>query len=226
MQTVSSKYGKVQEHWNGIDMTMNARLANVLLQGGLSTGKTMTDNCEVRDQYFNKVYIPSSLIGRGINTTAAAAAVSADNCHLETPFLTQLKFQGSYTLPWQDIQVSAALQSIPGGRLQANYTARNAVIKPSLNRDLSAGPTTTVSLQIVAPGSMYLERLNQLDLRLGKNIKLGGSTLKASLGIFNALNENTIIGANSAFGTDGALWLEPDSIVNARLLKFEAQLNF
>ena len=50
MQTVSSKYGKVQEHWNGIDMTMNARLANDPPAGRRQHGLTMTDNCEVRDQ--------------------------------------------------------------------------------------------------------------------------------------------------------------------------------
>ena len=49
--TFASNYGKQIEHWNGVDFTVNARPGNgVLLQGGVSTGRTSTDNCEVRAQ--------------------------------------------------------------------------------------------------------------------------------------------------------------------------------
>ena len=43
-------YGKQQAHWDGIDLNVDARLRNGLfLQGGVSTGKTMTDNCDIVD---------------------------------------------------------------------------------------------------------------------------------------------------------------------------------
>ena len=46
----ASVYGKQQPHWDGVDLTVDARLRNGLfLQGGVSTGKTMTDNCEIVD---------------------------------------------------------------------------------------------------------------------------------------------------------------------------------
>ena len=46
--TLASNYGKQMEHWNGIDVTVNARLPQgIRLQGGMSTGRTSTDNCEV-----------------------------------------------------------------------------------------------------------------------------------------------------------------------------------
>ena len=48
LNTLSDKYGKQIENWNGVDVTVNARLQNGLtLQGGVSTGKTMEDNCEI-----------------------------------------------------------------------------------------------------------------------------------------------------------------------------------
>ena len=38
-------------HWNGVDFSANARLQNgVMLQGGVSTGRTTTDNCDVIGQ--------------------------------------------------------------------------------------------------------------------------------------------------------------------------------
>ncbi len=41
-------FGKQTEHWNGMDFSANARLQNgLVLQGGVSTGRATTDNCEV-----------------------------------------------------------------------------------------------------------------------------------------------------------------------------------
>ena len=48
VQTSSSDYGKQQEHFDGIDVTVNGRLpSGGMLQGGFSMGKTMTDNCDI-----------------------------------------------------------------------------------------------------------------------------------------------------------------------------------
>ena len=48
--TLAENYGKQIEHWNGVDVIVNARLANgVFLQGGTSTGRTSTDNCDIVD---------------------------------------------------------------------------------------------------------------------------------------------------------------------------------
>ena len=48
--TFADNFGKQIEHWNGVDITVNARPgAGMLLQGGVSTGRTSTDNCDIRD---------------------------------------------------------------------------------------------------------------------------------------------------------------------------------
>ena len=42
------EYGTQTEHWNGVDINVNARTSNgIQLQGGMSTGRTSTNNCEV-----------------------------------------------------------------------------------------------------------------------------------------------------------------------------------
>src|SRR5262249_253788 len=147
----AKRYGRQQETWNGIDLTALARLERLMLQGGISTGKTMTDNCDVVVRLDN----PSNRF-----------------CHVETPFLLQAKFAATYRLPWE-MQVSAALQSIPGNALSANYVATNAVISPSLGRNLSSGTSGTVTINLVEPGTLYGPRLNQLDLRAIKAIRVG-----------------------------------------------------
>ncbi len=50
--TLARDFGKQTEHWNGMDFSANARLQNgLVLQGGVSTGRTTTDNCEVIAQF-------------------------------------------------------------------------------------------------------------------------------------------------------------------------------
>jgi hypothetical protein len=46
--TLASNYGVMQQRWQGYDFTLNARRQNgILLQRGVSSGKGMTDNCDM-----------------------------------------------------------------------------------------------------------------------------------------------------------------------------------
>ena len=48
IQTFASSFGEQYEHWNGVDVNVNARLPHgILVIGGFSTGRTSTDNCDV-----------------------------------------------------------------------------------------------------------------------------------------------------------------------------------
>src|SRR6185436_11430843 len=45
--TLSDNFGTQIQHWNGVDVNVNARFASgLVVQGGTSTGRTSTDNCE------------------------------------------------------------------------------------------------------------------------------------------------------------------------------------
>ena len=49
--TFAENYGTQIEHWDGFDLILTARpRSGVSLQGGLSSGRTTTDNCEVAAQ--------------------------------------------------------------------------------------------------------------------------------------------------------------------------------
>ena len=200
----SATYGKQVERWSGVDLGITARPgAGVLLQGGISTGKRVTDNCDIVIKLDNP---------------------SRYNCHTETPYQTQIKLMGSYRLPYQ-IDVAGSFQGLPGAALAANYTATNAVILPSLGRNLSAGANSTVTVNLIPPGSEFLERLNQLDLRFARTFTVGGSRVKGTFDIYNALNSSTVLQWTAAYGTDGRGWV-PQEIVQARLMKFELQFEF
>ena len=74
-------------------------------------------------------------------------------------------------IPRADVQLSAVFQSKPGAMLAANYAVPNSAVAPSLGRNLS-GNAPNVTVNLVAPGTMYGDRINQLDVRVGKTLRV------------------------------------------------------
>ena len=105
--------------------------------------------------------------------------------------------------------------------IAATYTATTAQIQPSLGRPLSGG-AANVSVNLVQPGKMYGERLNQLDFRFARPVRFNGKRAQFSLDLYNALNVDTVLTVNNAFAT----WLRPQSVMLARFAKLSMQLDF
>jgi hypothetical protein len=205
--TLSRNFGEQVEYWQGVDFTLNARpRPGVLLQGGISTGRTVTDTCEIRAK------LPET-------------ALTNPFCHVATAFLTQAKFLGTYTIPRIDVQVSGTFQSLPGPNLLANYVASNALVQPSLGRPL-AGNAANVTVSILEPGTLYGERLNQLDLRFGKILRFGRTRANVGIDVFNAFNSNAVLAENFNYAGTGATWRQPNEIVLARFVKFDVKFDF
>ena len=152
--TLASDFGKHIEHWNGMDFTLKARLPNGLrLQGGVSTGRTAP-------------------------TTASFGRPCSENpqssrfCHVDTNFLTQVKVLGAYTVPKIDVQLAATFQSLPGPNILANYIApTRRCSRRSAVRCPAAPPTSRSTC--IEPGTIYGDRMNQVDLRMGKLFRFG-----------------------------------------------------
>jgi len=209
--TFAENFGKQIEHWNGVDVSFNARLRQgLIVQGGFSTGRTSLDVCEIRAQ------LPELSVG-------APFAVNQTNpqCHIDSIFLTQVKLLGTYTVPRIDVQVAATFQSLPGPHVLANYVATNAIIQPSLGRPLSGG-AANATINVIEPGQTYGDRLNQLDLRFAKILRFGRTRTAINLDLYNALNANPVLTQNNNF----AAWQVPLSILDARLLKISGQFDF
>jgi hypothetical protein len=76
---------------------------------------------------------------------------------------------------------------------------------------------------LISPGTLYDNRLNQVDVRLAKSVKVGGGRLQGTVSVFNLLNGNKITLLNTQYGTS---WLQPLQIMQGRLVKFGAQFDF
>jgi hypothetical protein len=90
-----------------------------------------------------------------------------------------------------------------------------------LGRNL-AGGESNVTVDLVAPRSMFGDRVNQLDLRIGKILRVGRTRVTPSLDIFNALNTNVVLQRSSAYAT----WLRPQQILTARFVKLGVLMEF
>jgi hypothetical protein len=219
----ASDVGGISQMFNGFDIGMNARFGKGgLFSGGLSTGKTVYDNCNA----LMNVAPPASPVG------APSAWLGNTNYCRQTlawAAQTQLKFQGVYPLPFWDIQASATFQSLAGIPEGGNYVATNAQIAPSLGRNLSAcGAAATCTATVTtnnlfAPNSILEGRLNQADARLSKNFRVARGRIRANFDLYNIFNASTITQVNTTYG---ATWLAPRGILPGRLFKLGAQVNF
>jgi hypothetical protein len=226
--TRADNIGTRLQHWNGVDATVNARLRGILLQGGLNVGKTSVNECNLASS------VPEILFPNGTGTrtpldqcdnTSVGSLTSASFLGgSTTPWLMQVKLLGSYMLPYE-IQVAATYQTVPGPERRATVTYSNAVVQPALGRPLSQ--TTSVTINVIDPGTVYAERLHQLDLRVTKLLKLGRGRLRANLDVYNALNNNAPLNFPTAFNAaNPILWQRPGVIMPARLAKVSFQVDF
>jgi len=207
--TFAKDYGVQTEHWNGVDVTLNWRLARgMTFQGGVSTGQRVLDTCDVIDD------LPE------------AALLTTPYCHQKENFLTDGKLIWTYNIPKVDVTVSGLFFSRPGPQLSANQVIPNSVVRQSLGRDLSAN-AQNVTVNLVQPGSMFGERRNQLDLRFTKPFTVDRLRLGASLELYNTFNANTVL-TESATYRDASLngWRVPTSIMPPRFIKLSLQMDF
>ena len=206
-QTFSRVYGGETRQWNGVEINFTARVRNGLtFQGGTSTGRLTTDECELRE------VLPE--IG-----------LLDPYCRETPPFTTQFKGLGSYVIPVIDVQVSGTFQSLVGDLLAANYSFPSAVVAGSLGRPLS-GNAQFATVNLVDPGDVYGDRINQLDFRVSKIVRFGGTRAQIAVDLYNALNANSIESYNQTFVAGSQSWPRPTGILEARFIKITTQLDF
>jgi len=220
----ADNFGTQLQHWNGVDFSVDARLKNGLfLQAGLSTGKTLTDNCDVIDD------VPEALTVSGaagiqpqVTGAAAGQVTPASFCHQETPFLTQYKGLVSYSLPWYGVRVSGTLQSLPGPQIVATnvYNNANRAALTTLGRNFTNAQAT---INTIAPASAYGDRLNQIDLRFTKIVNVGKGRIDFNVDLYNAFNSDAVIGE---LGSIGPVWRLPTTVIQPRFVKFAARWDF
>ncbi len=163
--------------FRAIDANIRARLAGVFLTAGTSTGRSLSNTCQVEN----------------LN-----ALRFCDQSLYDIPFLTTVKVTGSYALPWRTLEVSGVWSSLPGSERVINYTVARAQL-PQLTT------VASVLVRLNEPGSEYLPRLTTLDLALGWRTRVGDWSVRPRVELFNALNSNVILQETNQYPSHGTV---------------------
>jgi hypothetical protein len=144
------------------------------------------------------------------------------------PYRGQYKLSGTYPLPY-GVSVSGSFRSEPGGGGGANgadssqnnnYSISKAIFKTATGQTLTQ---TSVLVQLLQPGTVYLPAINTVDVRLSKKVQVGKVRVQGQLDIFNAFNANTVTGYTQTFG---ASYQSVSNILSARILQVGGTLTF
>jgi hypothetical protein len=225
---LSSNFGEMKENWHGFDVSLNARLRNGLtVQGGTSTGRRMQDNCTVRAALPETYSWASTTAVQTTRVTTSTGALANPWCRVVEPFRTSFRGLGTYIVPKVDLNLSLTWRSDPGGDLAANYVVTSAIAQPSLGRPLSSG---NVTVNLVQPGTLYGARVNNLDMRIAKLLRFSGVRAQFGVDVYNLLNTDVVTTYNEGYtaptATSGSIWLTPNSILPARYVRLNMQLDF
>jgi hypothetical protein len=183
-----------------------------MVQGGFNTGKSDNDYCAVR------ALIPEW-------TVLLAQSPVNPWCDTSSGWLSRATALGSYTVPKVDVQVSGTFRSDPGGQLAANYVAANSATV-GLNRPFAGLGSQTITVNLIEPGTLYGERVNQVDMRFAKILRFGRTRSTVGLDLYNLANTAAVLTYNQTYSPTTTTWLRPTSVLQPRIIKISASVDF
>jgi hypothetical protein len=206
LQTLASKYADQSQIANSFNMNVTLRQRfGITVQGGFNAIKTDNDSCALRDA------LPES---------------NPNNpwCNTSSGWVSRATALGSYMVPWVDVQIAGTLRSDQGGDLAANWVAPNSATV-GLNRPFFGVAGQTITVNLIEPGTLYGDRVNQFDIRVAKILRFGRTRTNIGFDVYNVGNSASILTYNQGFIPNGT-WLQPTAIQQSRFAKFSAQIDF
>ena len=153
--------------YNGVEGSFMARIhGGAQVFGGFLIARQTSNLCDSTDGTATITFSQAS----DPNYT-----LYCDQSQFSIPFRTQFKLGGTYPLPYA-FNVSGTFQSYPGtrnygsGATNLDYLQQTYIVPAALLTPGQASETVNLN----TPGSLYLPRLNQLDLRFARKFTLPG----------------------------------------------------
>jgi hypothetical protein len=212
-------------HWDGFELTVNARLRGGLTaQIGSSTGRGVVNTCETITRY-----APTTA------TNTGSAGPDPRGCNNTEPWQSTIRGLASYTLPKIDVLVSATVRSQPEQAITATWQVPNSVIRTALGK-LPPGATATGTTNLLLTDNEHRtytgERRTQIDMRLAKVLRFGRTRTDVGVDLNNLLNTNYATGfiTNYVYDVDNTPrpsgWGTPSSLYTARFVRFNLTVTF
>ena len=153
------------------------------------------------------------------------------------PYRGEFKLSVSQPLPWSFLGSVSFLSyanaapptaassftsgSVAGTGAPIDYLGADYALPATLPGGVSR--TIPVTVALVAPGTLYFERWNQLDVSPKRQIKFGRYSVTPSFELYNALNSSVVVNALQIYG---ATYLRPLGTLPGRLMRLGAQFKF
>jgi carboxypeptidase family protein len=185
----------------GYEFSLQARLKDGgTILGGWAMERTRTVTCDTTN--------PNNLF-----YCDQTGQLNQDLGPVSIPFRHEFKLAASYMLPWQ-FQGGLSFLSYPGLPLTINWVVPLALLP---NR------SSPVTVPIIAPGTSYLDRWNQLDVHLSREFKFNRFRVRPTIEVFNLANTSVVLSQNQTFGPTLG---QPLSTLQGRLMKLSAMIYF
>jgi Carboxypeptidase regulatory-like domain len=224
-RTFASNFGGISTVIQGFDLSTVARLSRgTYFQAGINAQKTDTDTCNA--PAVGTLLIVAGLVGFGGGGVSQVGNPEKIFCKQTFPYRPDVKIVGYTTLPL-DVQISGTYQLTQGPNLLAQWTATNAQLTAAGSTLGRALVSTTKAINIMEPGSIYGDYLNQLDLRASRRFKMNRTTFRVDVDLYNVFNSNWVFRVNNAFSQAAtSQWLRPVDVLQARFFKIGGQFTF
>jgi hypothetical protein len=211
--TFESDFGPERDnHYDGVDLTLNARLKQGLtLQVGGTTGRSITDRCATQ----GKIDSPD-----------------LRDCRNENPFQTTVRGLASYTVPKIDVLISGTVRSQPVQARSANWNVPNSVIIGVLGftpTSFTATGNQTIAIDDNDHRIWDEARRTQIDMRFAKIVRFGRTRSDIGVDVTNLLNSNYATAWDNTyqFGVaNGGTWGNPTTIFTPRFVRLNLTVNF
>jgi hypothetical protein len=190
--------------YTGYEASFRMRLpGGVTALGGFTRERTTTISCDTSNP---NLFLYCDQTGERLQELGAVEGI---------PFLNEFKLAGSYPLPG-DAQISVSFLSYAGPMLAVTWTPEAALF-PNRQR------TQPVNVPLIAPGTKYGDRWNQVDIGGKKIFRVGRAELQGSVDVFNALNSSAVLTQLQTFGPSLD---RPTTLLQGRLLRLSGTVKF
>jgi hypothetical protein len=196
--------------YNGVEFGTTARFGRGFFFAGVTTERSETLGCD----------------GSTSGTTSPRDNPNGLRfCDNVPPFQTQFKGSAAYTLPY-DVQLSGSFRSTPGNDVDANYPVTSAIAGRTIYG--TVGGTQSISVNLIEPNTLFLDRVNQLDARVGKSFQFGRFRAQGFVDVFNVMNAGTVTSVVQTYGANQATrtWMNPVTLLTGRTIRFGTQWEF
>jgi hypothetical protein len=212
--------------YNGFEISGQARLAGgTTIIAGFFTEHTVARTCDRNNPNQLRYCDQFGDLFQELGTTEAP------------PFRNEVKLSVSQPLPWSFLgsvsflsYANAAPPTAASSFTSGLVTGTGAPIDYlgadfALPATLPGGVARTIPVTagLVAPGTLYFDRWNQLDLSVKRTVRFGKYALTPSFELYNVLNSSVIV---NALQTYGPTYLRPTSTLPGRLMRLGAQFRF